>query len=144
MRATLNQIVSTHLTHELRRNFDFVEREWREINPESTVLKNKLHDLLTDWGAFLDSNLYREAITHFVGGRQNVLKKVDVISSGRVIGQQPTHLLTRDTAFAFTSTHDHHARMREHQLRFLRHTRLKQIQWVNFNQHAIEFETLTS
>ena len=32
--------------------------------------------------------------------------------------------------------------MREHQLRFLKHTPLKFIQWVNFNRHQIEFTTL--
>jgi hypothetical protein len=137
------QIVSTHLTHELRRKFDFVERQWQEVNPESTMLRNKLHELLTDLGAFLDSNIYREAITHFVGGREKVVQLVDVISNRKVIGKQPAHLLTSDTAFSFTSTHDNHARMREHQIRFLRHTRLKAIQWVNFNQHLIEFETLS-
>jgi len=32
--------------------------------------------------------------------------------------------------------------MRIHQLRFLYHTRLRYLQWVNFNRHEITFETL--
>ena len=33
--------------------------------------------------------------------------------------------------------------MKEHLLRFLRHTRLHHMQWVNFNQARMEFTTLS-
>jgi len=137
------EFVSTRLTQATWREFEFVERGWRELNPESAWLKTKLADLLRDWGAFLDVSLYREAITHFLGGPERVVSKVEVFSGDVCVGHQPTHLLAADTAFAFSAVPERQEQMREHQLRFLRHTRLKAIQWVNFNQHTITFQSLT-
>ena len=63
-----HEFVSTTLTPEERRRFSVVEGEWVEMNPASRQFKAKTVELLDDWGAFLDVNLYREALVHFLGG----------------------------------------------------------------------------
>ncbi len=61
---------------------------------ESAQLKTKFTDLLQGWGAFLDFNLYREAITHFRGGAEKVCRPVEICSGKRLLGHQTVHLLT--------------------------------------------------
>jgi len=138
-----HEFISTKLTPAKRRLFSVVDDDWKEINTESAWLKGKLIELLQDWGAFLEVSLYREAITWFLGGPSAVCQPVPVLSGSKPIGTQTVHLLTDDTAFAFTAVTAARDAMRDHQLLFLRHTPLKCIQWVNFNRHRIEFTTLT-
>ena len=138
-----HEFLSTTLTQDERRRFNFVDVDWRELNPESRVMRDTLKDLLSDWGAFLDVNLYREGVTHLVGGPERVVGTVPVDSRGRLIGNQTVHFLNAETAFAFSALPKNREVMEDHQRRFLKHTPLKCIQWVNFNRHNIEFTTLT-
>ena len=138
----VHEFLSTRLTPEKRRRFKVVERDWQAMTDEGAWLCEKLTDLLNNWGAFLEASLYREAITHFLGGPEQVITKVPVYSDRRRVGEQPVHLLTQDTAFAITAVTANRAAMQEHQLRFLKHTPLRRIQWANLNHHEIEFTTL--
>ncbi|HXU79140.1 MAG TPA: hypothetical protein VN794_21355 [Methylomirabilota bacterium] len=52
------------------------------------------------------------------------------------------HLLDPETAFTFTAVTSNQAASESHQKRFLTHTRLKSLHWINFNHHQIEFVTL--
>jgi hypothetical protein len=137
-----HEFVSTTLTSEERRRFSVVEGKWVEMNPASRRLKAKAVELLDDWGAFLDVNLYREALVHFLGGTNSVCKPVEIFSGSRPIGTLNLNMLDQDSAFAFTTKPGSASVMREHLDRLLRHTRLKSIQWVNLNRHRVEFATL--
>jgi len=137
-----HEFVSTTLTPEERRRFSVVEGEWVEMNPASRQLKAKTVELLDDWGAFLDVNLYREALVHFLGGANSVCKPVEIFSGPRPIGTQNLNMLDQDSAFAFTTKQGSASVMREHLERLLHHTRLKSIQWLNLNRHRVEFATL--
>lgn len=137
-----HEFLSTTLTQAERRRFSLVDAGWRAVNGESGLLREKLGALLEDWGAFLDVNLYREAIAHFFGGAERCVGVVPVYSGARLLGRQAVHFLTQDAAFSFTALPRNRAAMEDHQRRFLKHTPLKFIQWVNFNRHNIEFTTL--
>jgi GxxExxY protein len=137
-----HEFVSTGLTPEKRRQFAVIEKGWRALDDESKWLKDKTIALLEDWSAFLEISLYRDAIAHFLGGAQTVVKPVPVYSGHRLLGEQPVHLLNSETAFAFTAITGDRSGMEEHQRRFLRHTPLKAVQWINLNHHEIEFRTL--
>jgi GxxExxY protein len=137
-----HEFLSTSLTPEERRRFTLVDVGWRAVNEESVFLREKLTALLRDWGVFLEISLYREAMTHFLGGPQKVVRTVPVRSADRLIGHQPVHLLTSDTGFAFTALPQNRTAMADHQQRFLRHTPLRFLQWINFNRHRVEFTTL--
>ncbi|MCX7047149.1 MAG: GxxExxY protein, partial [Candidatus Sumerlaeota bacterium] len=137
-----HEVVSTSLTHEARREFTVVDREWLNLNAESAQLKTITLDLLKDWGAFLEFTLYRDAVTYFLGGLEAIYRNVEIFSGNRLLGEQHMHLLTSDTAFAFSAKTEETWKMKEHQRRFLRHTHLKYIQWINLNHHQIEFTTL--
>lgn len=137
-----HEFLSTTLTQAERRRFSLVDAGWRAVNGESGLLREKLGALQEDWGAFLDVNLYREAIAHFFGGAERCVGVVPVYSGERLVGRQAVHFLTQDAAFSFTALPRNRAAMEDHQRRFLKHTPLKFIQWVNFNRHNIEFTTL--
>lgn len=137
-----HEFVSTHLTPQRRRHFMVVDSTWSVADEQSVWLKNKVLALLTDWGGFLETNLYREAITQFLGGAERVIQPVPISSGQRVIGHQKMHLLNSETAFAITAVTGNAANMATHQTRLLQHTPLKHLQWINLNHHQIEFSTL--
>ena len=137
-----HEFVSTSLTAEERRKFRVLESDWLEPDKESAQLKSKTTDLLHDWGAFLDVNLYREALIHFLGGPARVCKAVEIFSGTRCVGTQTFNLLSEETAFAFTMKTQEVGAMRDHLTRLLYHTRLKSIQWINLNKHLVEFSTI--
>jgi len=137
-----HEFVSTTLTPEERRRLRVAEGDWVEMNAESRQLKARTLELLEDWGAFLEVNLYREALVHFLGGPGVVCRAVEVFSGSRRLGTQNLNLLTEDTGFAFTTKQADTGAMRDHLARLLHHTRLKAIQWINVNRHLAEFTTL--
>lgn len=138
-----HDFVSTTLTHAERHRFTVVDEKWLCVDEQSRWFHQQCETLLADWGAFLEVSLYRDAVTHFLGGKDRVVCPVPVFSGERVLGEQPVHLLTPDTAFAVTAVTGDARSMADHQRRFLRHTPLRFVQWVNLNHHQIEFRTLT-
>jgi len=137
-----HEFVSTTLTHEERRRFSVVEDGWVEMNPASRELRLKIIELIEDWGAFLDANLYREALVHFLGGPSSVCQSVEIFSGATPIGAQNLNVLGSDTAFALTMKQKQTSFMRDHLERLLCHTSLKAIQWINLNHHRVEFATI--
>ena len=98
--------------------------------------------LLTEWGAFLDPVLYRDALTHFLGGEVLVVREVSVQSGGTHIGTQQMHLLADDIAFGVTTSTHRPESVFEHQQRFLMHTPLRAIHWINLDHSQIELRTI--
>lgn len=139
-----HEFVSTRLTPERRRQFSVADAQWKDPNPESLVLKQKMLDLLHDWGAFLEVPLYRDALTFFLGGATAVQKPVEVFGGSQSLGTQTLHLSAPDTAFAVSAVTEKPAEFGGHLARFFRHTRLHHLQWINLNHHVIEFRTLSN
>jgi hypothetical protein len=50
--------------------------------------------------------------------------------------------LTDDVAFSIRTSTPWTESVCEHQRRFLKHTPLRAIQWINLNHHQIEFRTI--
>lgn len=59
------RFVSTKLTPALRHKFIIDDSEWNKSAALAHWLRQTVSDLLCDWGAFLDIDLYRNAIHHF-------------------------------------------------------------------------------
>jgi GxxExxY protein len=138
-----HEFVSTRLTPEKRSQFSIIDSEWNDIDAASQNCKSILQEILLDWGAFLDTELYTDAITHFLGGSEKVIHTVEVVCGENVMGNQKVHLLNKETAFKITAATKNINFYKKDLLRFLSHTRLKSIQWINLNHHNIEFRTLT-
>ena len=137
-----SRFVSTRLTPEKRHAFTIDDQYWRELDGDSAWLRQLVQDLVNDWGAFLDTALFFDAIKHYRGGEEQVVKKIEVSDGARILGRQKVHLLNPDVAFNISSMTKDEKHYEQHLRRFIRFTALKATQWINFNHHQITFKTI--
>ncbi len=137
-----HRFVSTTLDHAERRRFVVHDGEWRSINEPSRWLRERFVELLADWGTFLQVALYREAIIHWLGGADRALQRIPIYDGDAVLGTEEVCLLADDTVLALTALKDGQPQMQDHLRRFLKHSRLAYVQWINLYQHDVEFRTL--
>jgi len=136
------QYVSTTLDLAERRRFVVHDANWESVDDSSQRLRFIFLELLADWGAFLQMSLYREAVMHFFGGPSVALRPVTIYDANSPQGTHKVCLIAEDIAVALTALKEGRAQMKDHLQRFLRHTRLTCIQWINMDNHDIEFQTL--
>lgn len=137
-----SEFISTLLTPTKRYNYTIYSNKWINIDNDSMQLKDLIISLLNEWGAFLGAQLFYDAIYFFKGGKENVVRPIKIVCNDNVIGTQNFHLLNNKTAFNISAlTNDKHF-YRENLEKFLFHTPLETLQWINFNHQNIEFETI--
>ena len=137
-----HEFVSTNLTPALRRQISWDLNGWQPLCNGCETLHDVLRRALADWGSGFDPTLYRDAITHFLGGETKVIRDVAIDSTHGKIGMQKMHLLADDVAFSVTASVHRPDAVAEHQRRFLHHTRLRAIQWVNLNRQTVSLKTI--
>jgi len=138
-----SRFVSTRLTFKKRYEYVIEDQDWQELDEDSTWLKQLVVNLLKEWGAFLDTALFYDAIKHFRGGEENVVKKIKVLNGAHILGTQKVHLLNSEIAFKISSMTKDEKYYEHHLRRFIHYTLLKAIQWINFNHDQIVFKTIT-
>lgn len=136
------QFISTNLNYKLRQQYSFNLQDWDDTPVKSLTLQNILTDTLKEWGAFLDYNLYTDALVFFLGGKESVIKDVNVIDSNKTVGQQKFALLNNTTAFHISGISKGILSYEKHISRLLEHVELDAIQWVNFDKSNIIFKTI--
>jgi iron complex transport system substrate-binding protein len=137
-----HSFVSTRITPDKRYNFTINDLEWKELDGESIWLKQMFISLLEEWGAFLDIQLFYDAIKHFRGGEENVVKKIEVVNGSNVLGNQKVHLISPEIAFKITSVTKREMFFEQHLRRFIHFTAFRAIQWINFNHDRIVFKAI--
>jgi GxxExxY protein len=138
-----SKFVNTTLTPEERKRFVLHTERWQEDTEAARRLRDCFHDLLQDWGAFLELPLYMEALTHLMGGPDRVLRMAPLVRDGIPLGSQKLHVIAPEAAFRLTAMPGN-AENYEHQLRCLLNlTPLHSIQWINMDKHDIHFVTLS-
>ena len=136
------RFVSTTLFPEDRHDIVFNDEQWLELDEDSSGLKALIVELMMDWGAYLETSLFYEAIYHFRGGEDQVVKDIDVVLNRTKLGNQQVHLINPNTAFKLTAITKGIESYRRHLHRFICLTNLNAIQWINCNHHVISFETI--
>ena len=137
-----HEFVSTRLTRAERLRYELVTGDWKPLTPACESLHPLLLRLLAEWGVYLDPVLYRDAITYFLGGKERVLREIHVKSAGSIIGSQEMYLVNDGIAFVVTASTHRPESVCEHQRRFLKHTDLRAIHWINFNHSQVELRTI--
>lgn len=137
-----SEFVNTTLHWDERHRLSEVDELWKPVTDRCTAFRTFLLDLLRDWGGFLETSLYADAMTNLLGGEAAVVARIPLRRHGKFLGSQPLHLLVPDVAFRITSFTDSQDQYEVHLLRLLAHTELRGIQWVNLNHHKIEWKTL--
>ena len=116
--------ISTRLTKEKRCKFIINDWEWDDLDEDSLWLRQMMASLLSEWGAFLDTNLFYAAINHFRGGEEKVINRVEVVKDSRILGTHRTHLLNSEVAFKISAVTKGGTFYEGHLQRFLSHTSL--------------------
>lgn len=137
-----HEFVSTSLNNQTRHSFKTCETDWREHSENAAQLKPMISALLDDWGAFLNIATYQEAICHLLGNGKDMVQPVEIKSENTSLGYQNTPLLSQTEAFRLTSVVKDIPTYKRHLLRFLSHTQLQFLYWINFNRFKIQFTTL--
>ncbi len=135
------EFVSTKLDVERRHAYKIETNGWEAIDAESMRLKLIVEGLLDDWGVFLESSLYSDAIVHFFGGVDHVEKLVEVRRGGVMIGRQKFRMLNDKTALFVTAV-QHRPDYHRHLKTLLKNTGIQCAQWINFDKHNVEFMTV--
>ncbi|MCF7818185.1 MAG: GxxExxY protein [Kiritimatiellales bacterium] len=138
-----HEFASTQLNSEDRYKHTIIEDHWKGVDDSSCRFRNLIESLVKEWGSFLDSNLFIEAATHFFGGEDHVVTPIPIVAGSRTLGLQKVRLLNPETSFTISATTKNIGYYRSHIKRFLDHTNLHAVQWVNLNRHQIEFRTVT-
>lgn len=138
-----HEFVSTSITSPDRQAYDVRTAQWRPLSSECDRLQQITRQLLKEWGACLDTVLYRDAIVHFLGGGDRIDREVTIYSHQIAIGVQRMKLLSDEIAFSITAATRDIESVREHQYRLLQHTKLRALQWINFNRNIVTFHTIT-
>jgi len=138
-----HEFVNTSLTLADRIRFDVNDCEWSETDTCAGPLAPWVVRLLRDIGAGLDLNLYEDAITHFLGGEERVWQNVDVLDGPGRLGTQKLRLAGPGRTFKVTAINSTgRPRFEEHARRFLNHTSLHGIQWINITRKNVMFRTI--
>ncbi len=83
-----------------------------------------------------------DALTHFLGGEDRVVREIDIVSEGRCIGHQQVRFVGIDATFQFTALSGSLENFESHALRFLNHTDLKHLLWINVTLRTVTMKTL--
>ena len=81
-------------------------------------------------------------LIHFLGGQQQVVRAVDVCIGGERVGYQRLNLLSPEASVCISVLNDGLDRYEAQLRRFLTHTTLKAIQWVNIGRKRVTFKTI--
>jgi len=136
------RFVSTTITPEDRFDFIIDHSQWSELDEDSCWIKDLLIRLIHEWGVYIDTNLFVNAIIHFRGGEEIVVNTIKVTSNSTVVGHQKVNLLNPQIAFKISSITKDFNFYEKHLYRFIRHTNLRALQWINFNHKRVEFKTI--
>jgi GxxExxY protein len=136
------KIVATSLSPEERRRVIPITERWRNLTPACETLQRTMCELLLDWGAFLDTALYQEALVHFFGGADKVEQRVLLARSGVALGAQRLLLHAPGITFRLTALKESQELLESHLERLLALTGLRAFQWINLNHTQIEFTTV--
>lgn len=137
-----SRYVSTRLTESKRPRYSFSQEQWNRSEPGAALLHDTLTGLLDDWGTFLDVLLYREALIHFLGGEDRVIKPIDIYVGDRVAGKHNVSVAGEESAFHVSAIKSHCTTYKKHLWRLLEHSQLRHIHWINFRGDIIQLMTL--
>lgn len=138
-----HEFVNTTLRLADRRQFSVVDDGSADTELELRPVKDLFLALVNDWGTGLELPLYTEAMTKLLGGEDHVIQEIEIISGSRVAGRQKVLLASPGTVFKITSIDERgRERFADHARRFIQHTRMDALLWINITLHEVMFEII--
>ncbi len=136
-----SRFVSSSLGHQDRKNVIIDDRDWLG---HETLLDLHLRRLLADWGAFLNAELYRDALLHLTRTPESGIQNVPIVVRGRLAGQQKLCILDPRTGWHLSTIRQHQDAYEVHIHRLIAHTPLTKLHWINLDQRKVTLKTLLS
>jgi len=137
-----DEFVNCHLRLETLRNPSVHTANFDTSVEGADLMHDHLMALIRDWGAGLETGLYEEALTHFLGGEERVLLPVPVMGAKGHLHDQKMRLLAPHVAFKLTAFQNLTDTFEVHSRRLLQHTNLKAIHWANVTHDHVRFTTI--
>lgn len=137
-----HEFVSTTLDYKTRKKLHVHDAQWSKHLENAHNLKNRMLDILNDWGAFFDTHLYEEALIHFFGKEEDIVQSIEIKAGNQVLGCQKFNCLSDSEFFLLTAAKDDTRRYEAHLNRLLSHTPFFYLHWINLNRSTIQFVTL--
>lgn len=134
--------ISTSMNESSRKKITCTSMDWKILTPTCRIFHDALCRVLCDWGSGLDVAVYRDAVLHFLGRNESMMKEVEVNTDQRPMGRRKIHLLTEDIAFAITDSGAPQKILVERQLKLLRETKLKALQLANLHGQHLSLHTI--
>ena len=136
-----HEFVNTSATLEERRSFSVADDEWQELG--AVPLREWVEALLRDWGTALDVHLYEEAMTYRLGGEARVVAETEIVTGSRTLGAQKIRTVGDRACLKISALSEQDlAGFETHARRFLKHTRLEAVQWINVARERVTFKTV--
>ena len=137
-----HEFVNAGLTLVQRRQFSVDDSHFTPLSDTDRSWSQWLCTAIADWGTGLDVELYQDALTERLGGEPLVIRDIPIVVVGQKIGEQKTRLCAPSVAFKITTLHDDLQAFEDHAWRFLLHTELDAIQWINVGRETLTLRTL--
>ena len=135
--------VNSRQTAESRRQFTVERDNCSSDVPNASAIEDLIIAVLQDWGTGLDITLYEEVLTHHLGGEDAVLTRLPVTAGPHAIGGQTLRLAAPGVAFKVTAMGAaKHGSFLQHSRKFMLHTGLQAILWINIIQGQLRIETI--
>lgn len=136
------RFVNTTLDHDERHRSENNADRLSYSVAGAAAIRDIMLALLDDWGLFLDTSLYQEALTHFLGGETMVVAQVPMRRGHNELGNQRFHLAAPDVAFRISTIKQSFSHHERHLRQLLQFSPLKAIHWINLNNHDVTFTTI--
>lgn len=142
----VREYVNCPLSNPERFRFQILTSDWDESVPGAKLFASVLAQILADWGSCLGLSLYENALTHFLGGEEQVLRPVMVHLDGVELGQQRLRLAAERVTFKLTAFESEAAQKRfvHYAERLVAHTEIDALLWANLGRHEITLRSLKS
>lgn len=139
-----HEFMNTTLRRSDRIGFDICDAGWNELGESDLKIRIWFSEFLRDIGACLDVSLYEEAITNLLSRSSEVIKDIQIMAAGTVLGTQKFRIVEPGVAFKVTSLGKNLRQFETQTRRLLEHTALDAIQWINVTRDLVIFKTLYS
>ena len=133
-----HEFVNAKIGRSQRRAFCMEDQNWEATRGFGDAEKKLAVDFLRDLGTGLSVPLYEEIFTHFFAD----YRKVQVTIEGSPVGAQPTRMCAPGIGLKVTAFNDRVDDFERQIRRFLGHTSLTAIQWVNIALQKVTFSTI--
>lgn len=138
-----HEFINTSLALADRVRFAVDEQNWNEPKRDGEPLSSWIVRMLRHLGTGLDLDLYKQAVTHFLGGEEQVVREIEILDGTHRLGIQRARLIEPGWAFKITAIDNtSQPQFKTHARRFLQHTQLQRIQWINITRDQVTLTTL--